>query len=250
MSADRKQAVPRKTPARSKQQLKRATLSHVRSLSKRPKRIRSTFQHQQFRHATSSRQGRPYQCRTSNNGSYPCIALTYAWASIPRCRAAAAPAATACGLRPDAGRRQAGAAAGFHRRLDAQALAVAAAAWSMRSATTQCSTRMCSSLRGSDRHAAALQRDLSGCNGGDLLAETRRPRCASCTCRTGSAKGGPRTFSSGRPAGATTATSSPRWRSAAATSSPMKPAPPVPSVRRLRPPSVPASGGRRHPSGR
>jgi transposase len=49
--ADLKQAVPRKAPARSKQQLKRAAISHMRSLAKRPKRIRSIFQHQQFRYA-------------------------------------------------------------------------------------------------------------------------------------------------------------------------------------------------------
>jgi transposase len=51
VNADLKQAVPRKAPARSKQQLKRAAISHMRSLSKRPKRIRSIFQHQQFRYA-------------------------------------------------------------------------------------------------------------------------------------------------------------------------------------------------------
>jgi transposase len=51
VNADLKQAVPRRAPARSKQQLKRATISHMRSLSKRPKRIRSIFQHQQFRYA-------------------------------------------------------------------------------------------------------------------------------------------------------------------------------------------------------
>ncbi len=49
--ADLKQAVPRKAPARSKQQLKRAAISHMRSLAKRPKRIRSIFQHRQFRYA-------------------------------------------------------------------------------------------------------------------------------------------------------------------------------------------------------
>ena len=49
--ADLKQAVPRKAPARDKQQLKRAAISHMRSLAKRPKRIRSIFQHQQFRYA-------------------------------------------------------------------------------------------------------------------------------------------------------------------------------------------------------
>ena len=51
LNADLTQAVPRKAPARSKQQLKRATISHMRSLSKRPQRIRAIFQHQQFRYA-------------------------------------------------------------------------------------------------------------------------------------------------------------------------------------------------------
>ncbi len=51
MNADLKQAVPRKAPARSKQQLRRATIGHMRSLSKRPKRIRSIFRHPQFRYA-------------------------------------------------------------------------------------------------------------------------------------------------------------------------------------------------------
>ena len=49
--ADLKQAVPRKAPARSQQQLKRAAIGHMRSLSKRPQRIRAIFQHQQFRYA-------------------------------------------------------------------------------------------------------------------------------------------------------------------------------------------------------
>jgi hypothetical protein len=49
--ADPKQAVPRKAPARSKQQLKRAAISHMRSLSKRPQRIRAIFRHPQFRYA-------------------------------------------------------------------------------------------------------------------------------------------------------------------------------------------------------
>ncbi len=51
VNADLKQTVPRKAPARSKQQLKRAAISHMRSLSKRPQRIRSIFQHPQFRYA-------------------------------------------------------------------------------------------------------------------------------------------------------------------------------------------------------
>jgi transposase len=49
--ADLKQAVPREAPARSKPQLKRAVVSHMRSLSKRPERIRSIFRHRQFRYA-------------------------------------------------------------------------------------------------------------------------------------------------------------------------------------------------------
>jgi transposase len=51
VNADLKQAVPRKAPARSKQQLKRAAVSHMRSLSRRPQRIRSIFRHPQFRYA-------------------------------------------------------------------------------------------------------------------------------------------------------------------------------------------------------
>jgi transposase len=51
VNADLKQAVPRKAPARSKQQLKRAATSHMRRLSRTPKRIRSIFQHPQFRYA-------------------------------------------------------------------------------------------------------------------------------------------------------------------------------------------------------
>ena len=49
--ADLKQAVPRKAPARSQQQLKRATVDHMRSLSRQPERIRSIFRHRQFRYA-------------------------------------------------------------------------------------------------------------------------------------------------------------------------------------------------------
>jgi transposase len=49
--ADLKQTVTRKVPARSKPQLKRAVISHMRKLAKMPKRIRSIFQHPQFRYA-------------------------------------------------------------------------------------------------------------------------------------------------------------------------------------------------------
>ena len=51
VNADLKQAVPRRAPARGKQQLKRAAISHMRSLSRRPKRIRAIFRHPQFRYA-------------------------------------------------------------------------------------------------------------------------------------------------------------------------------------------------------
>jgi transposase len=51
VNADLKQAAPRKAPARSKPQLKRAAISHMRSLSRRPHRIRSIFRHPQFRYA-------------------------------------------------------------------------------------------------------------------------------------------------------------------------------------------------------
>jgi len=51
VNADLKQAVPRKAPARSKRQLKRAAISHMHSLSKQPKRLRAVFRHPQFRYA-------------------------------------------------------------------------------------------------------------------------------------------------------------------------------------------------------
>jgi transposase len=48
--ADLKQAVTRKAPARGKPQIKCAVVSHMRRLSRMPKRIRSYFQHPQFRY--------------------------------------------------------------------------------------------------------------------------------------------------------------------------------------------------------
>ena len=48
---DLKQGVPRRAPARGKAQLKRAAIGHMRSLSKRPQRIRAIFRHPQFRYA-------------------------------------------------------------------------------------------------------------------------------------------------------------------------------------------------------
>ena len=51
INGDLKQAVTRKAPARSKAQLKRAVVGHMRSLSKLPDRVRSFFGHQTFRYA-------------------------------------------------------------------------------------------------------------------------------------------------------------------------------------------------------
>ncbi|MFL4983451.1 MAG: transposase, partial [Xanthobacteraceae bacterium] len=51
LNADLKQVVTRKAPARSQQQLKRATVSHMRRLSKSPARIRSYFRHKPVRYA-------------------------------------------------------------------------------------------------------------------------------------------------------------------------------------------------------
>jgi transposase len=51
VNADLKQALPRQEPARSKEQLRRAADRHMRSLSRRPQRIRAIFRHPQFRYA-------------------------------------------------------------------------------------------------------------------------------------------------------------------------------------------------------
>jgi transposase len=51
LHADLKQAVTRKPPARSKQDLKHRIISHMRSVSKRPDRIRSYFHHHTYRYA-------------------------------------------------------------------------------------------------------------------------------------------------------------------------------------------------------
>jgi transposase len=51
LNADLKQAVTRAAPARSKQQLKQLTVSHMRRLSKSPSRIRSSFRHKPVRYA-------------------------------------------------------------------------------------------------------------------------------------------------------------------------------------------------------
>jgi len=51
LNANLKQAVTRKPPARSKDDLKRNVISHMRRLSKRPDRIRSYFGHHTFRYA-------------------------------------------------------------------------------------------------------------------------------------------------------------------------------------------------------
>jgi len=51
LNGDVKQGVTAKPLARSKGQLKQAVVNHMRSLSKRPARIRSFFRHPQFRYA-------------------------------------------------------------------------------------------------------------------------------------------------------------------------------------------------------
>ena len=51
LNADLKQAATRKPPARSKDDLKHTLVSTLRSLSKRPGRIRSYFGHCTFRYA-------------------------------------------------------------------------------------------------------------------------------------------------------------------------------------------------------
>ncbi len=51
VNGDLKQAVTRKEPARSKAQLKRAVVGHMRKLSKLPHRVRSFFGHKTFRYA-------------------------------------------------------------------------------------------------------------------------------------------------------------------------------------------------------
>jgi hypothetical protein len=51
INGDLKQAVTRQAPARSKAQLKRAAIGHMRKLSKSPHRVRSFFGHKTFRYA-------------------------------------------------------------------------------------------------------------------------------------------------------------------------------------------------------
>jgi transposase len=55
VNAHLKQALSRQEPARSKEQLRRAADRHMRSLSRRPQRIRAIFRHPQFRYAAGSR---------------------------------------------------------------------------------------------------------------------------------------------------------------------------------------------------
>lgn len=51
LNADLKQAVTTKAPARSRGQLKKATVAHLRKLSKSPQRVKNYFQHQPVRYA-------------------------------------------------------------------------------------------------------------------------------------------------------------------------------------------------------
>jgi len=51
LNADLKQAVTSKAPARNKGQLKKATVAHLRKISKSPERIKNYFRHQPVRYA-------------------------------------------------------------------------------------------------------------------------------------------------------------------------------------------------------
>jgi hypothetical protein len=51
VNGDLKQAVTQREPARSKAQLKRAVVGHMRRLSKLPDRVRSFFGHRTVRYA-------------------------------------------------------------------------------------------------------------------------------------------------------------------------------------------------------
>ena len=51
VNGDLKGAVTRRAPARTKARLRRAVVGHMRSLSKRPDRVRSFFGHRTFRYA-------------------------------------------------------------------------------------------------------------------------------------------------------------------------------------------------------
>ena len=52
VNADIKQAVPRRAPARSRQELKRNVIGHMRQLAKLPRRVRSYFRTPTFRYAS------------------------------------------------------------------------------------------------------------------------------------------------------------------------------------------------------
>jgi len=51
LNSNLKQAVPRMAPARSREELKRNVIGHMRKLAKLPARVRSFFQHPTFRYA-------------------------------------------------------------------------------------------------------------------------------------------------------------------------------------------------------
>ena len=51
LNADLKDGVTRRTPARSKAQLKKAAISHLRKLQKSPRRVRKYFEHKPVRYA-------------------------------------------------------------------------------------------------------------------------------------------------------------------------------------------------------
>jgi hypothetical protein len=51
INGDLKQGVTSKPPARSRSELKRNVINHMRKLARLPRRVRSFFQHRTFRYA-------------------------------------------------------------------------------------------------------------------------------------------------------------------------------------------------------
>jgi len=51
MNADQKDGVTRQAPARTKAQLKKAAISHLRKLQNSPQRVRKYFEHKTVRYA-------------------------------------------------------------------------------------------------------------------------------------------------------------------------------------------------------
>jgi transposase len=71
INGDLKQAVTRKQPARSKAQLKRAVLGHMRRLSKLLDRVRSFFGHKTFRYAVYLKTAQGGSLKLCGSGEWP-----------------------------------------------------------------------------------------------------------------------------------------------------------------------------------